>query len=302
MQAAMEFEPLPNRSVLTASQNMIRPKLNRPDLQLQTSLVSGSALVVEPLWTLLLSGRRLATMVEMPATTPPELSATLQSEPLRTLTLTERNLKGYDFSRAIDILETDSALAAEGMQLIEKTSHQGLKPTNALANQVARLKSRPFKTAQPPAPSSLSATCIAQPTTSNGSTDASNPGGTVAQAETQSMQPLPGPILAASRENSPVSPAMTTTLSAQELQALPVSGRHWQDFVLDSAPTSTTPAAGQGQISLQGASQQPAEIAVDGVSRQLAFGSTTKQTSRGKAPPGKGRWGKVETNRQEWRR
>jgi hypothetical protein len=37
-------------------------------------------------------------------------------------------------------------------------------------------------------------------------------------------------------------------MSAGELQALPVSGRRWQDFVLDNTPTSAIPAAGQGQI------------------------------------------------------
>ena len=44
-------------------------------------------------------------------------------------------------------------------------------------------------------------------------------------------------------------------MSAAELQALPVSGRRWQDFVLDNTPTSTTPAGGQGEISLRGAGQ-----------------------------------------------
>jgi hypothetical protein len=67
--------------------------------------------------------------------------------------------------------------------------------------------------------------------------------------------------------------ASTNTMSAAELQALPVNGRRWQDFVLDNTPTSTTPAGGQGRISLRGAGQE-AEIAVDGVGRGLAFGTT----------------------------
>lgn len=64
-------------------------------------------------------------------------------------------------------------------------------------------------------------------------------------------------------------------MSAAELQALPVSGRRWQDFVLDNTPTSTTPSGGQGEISLRGAGQ-PTEIAVDGVNRGLAFGRTNE--------------------------
>jgi hypothetical protein len=97
------------------------------------------------------------------------------------------------------------------------------------------------------------------------------------------------PIKAASEESGPAAPALSSKMSAAELQALPVSGRHWQDFVLDNTPTSTTPAGGQGEISLRGAGQ-PAEIAVEGMSRRPAFGSTndTGQGSQGRGPLGQG--------------
>jgi hypothetical protein len=97
------------------------------------------------------------------------------------------------------------------------------------------------------------------------------------------------PIKAASQESGPVAPVLSSKMSAAELQALPVNGRHWQDFVLDNTPTSTTPAGGQGEISLRGAGQ-PAEFAVDGVSRGLAFGPTNEpgQGSQGRGPLGQG--------------
>jgi hypothetical protein len=78
-------------------------------------------------------------------------------------------------------------------------------------------------------------------------------------------------------------------MSAAELQALPVSGRHWQDFVLDNTPTSKTPAGGQGEILLRGAGQ-PTAIAVDGMNLKLAFGPTneTGQGSQGRGPLGQG--------------
>jgi hypothetical protein len=78
-------------------------------------------------------------------------------------------------------------------------------------------------------------------------------------------------------------------MSAVELQALPVSGRRWQEFVLDNTPTSTTRAGGQGEISLRGAGQ-PAEITVDGISRGLAFGRTNEsgQGSQGRGALGQG--------------
>ena len=109
-----------------------------------------------------------------------------------------------------------------------------------------------------------------------------------AQTAVQHAQASPMPVRAASQESSPAAPASTTKMAAAELQALPVSGRRWQDFVLDNTPTSVTPAGGQAQISLRGAGLQPAEIAVDGVGMNLAFGPTngSGQGSSGQGPLG----------------
>jgi hypothetical protein len=110
-----------------------------------------------------------------------------------------------------------------------------------------------------------------------------------APEETQSAEASRRPVLAASQESGPAAPALTSTMSAAELQAQPVSGRRWQDFMLDNAPTSATPAGGQGEISLRGAGQ-PAEVTVDGVGRGLAFGQTGRsgQGSSGQGALGQG--------------
>ena len=75
--------------------------------------------------------------------------------------------------------------------------------------------------------------------------------------------------MAAAQRVDPVAPAVTTAVTGNQLQALPASGRRWQDFVLD------TPAAagGNAQVSLQGAGKEPAETTLDGASTRLAFGS-----------------------------
>jgi hypothetical protein len=116
------------------------------------------------------------------------------------------------------------------------------------------------------------------------------PATAVSAPAVQTAQPERRPILATLQQSGLVSPAVTTTMSAVELQALPVSGRRWQDFVLDNTPTSTTPAGGQARIALRGAGKQPAEIAVDGVGRGLAFGSTngSGQGSSGRRALGEG--------------
>jgi hypothetical protein len=107
------------------------------------------------------------------------------------------------------------------------------------------------------------------------------------QSLPNSVQPAP----VASPVIGRAAPALSNTISVAELQALPVSGRRWQDFLLDNTPTSTTPAGGQGEISLRGAGQ-PAEVAVDGVSRGLAFGRTNDsvQGSQGRGPLGQGEY------------
>jgi hypothetical protein len=102
--------------------------------------------------------------------------------------------------------------------------------------------------------------------------------------------PAGKPLPVEAQQNNPVSDAVTTTLSAHELQALPVSGRHWQDFVLDNTPGSVTPAGGQAQISLRGVGQ-PVEISVDGFGRGLAFGPTGGTNESGHGSSGRGELG-----------
>ena len=85
--------------------------------------------------------------------------------------------------------------------------------------------------------------------------------------------------VAASHGVDPVTPVVSTAVAAAQLQALPVTGRRWQDFVLD-APGASTPAGGATPTSLRGAAQTPVETSVDGSSTRLAFGA---QGSSGQA-------------------
>ncbi len=73
-------------------------------------------------------------------------------------------------------------------------------------------------------------------------------------------------------------PAVTGKVSAEQLQALPVSGRRWQDFVLD---TSQAPAGAAASGSMSGAGLQAAETTVDGASARSAFGSQNSAGQNG---------------------
>ena len=91
------------------------------------------------------------------------------------------------------------------------------------------------------------------------------------QAVLRIRPPLLTPILAAAQKPGPAAPAVSTTITAGEVQSLPASGRNWQQFLLDTPASSA--AAGSSQASLRGASQQASDVAVDGLSTRLAFGT-----------------------------
>ena len=78
-------------------------------------------------------------------------------------------------------------------------------------------------------------------------------------------------VATATQQLETAAPAVTTTLSGEELQALPSSGRHWQDFEIDTPASSA--AAGSAQTSLRGAGQDAADNVIDGATTRLAFGS-----------------------------
>jgi hypothetical protein len=107
---------------------------------------------------------------------------------------------------------------------------------------------------------------------------------------TPEVMPVASPVQSVSARSTPAAQSITSTLSEKELQALPIPGRRWQDFVQDNAPASVTPAGGQGPISIGGSGRQ-AEVAVDGVSRELGFGSTNNS---GQASGGRGGLGQSE--------
>jgi len=265
--------PLPREAILAAL-----CKRSLPGPEPEALPVTEAALAAEPLWTLPLSGRSL----ESPAPSTVEASARVgandsqvpESGPLGKLkagsaTQTAEKLvqavskgrivSGHDFSRAVNAAKSTRALAPAGCISPSLPDNRSFSAARASATS-ATVQALPLPTAP----------ATAAPQTA------------VQLAPTSSV-----PERKASQESSPATLASTTKMSAAELQALPVSGRRWQDFVLDNTPASTTPAAGQGQISLRGASE-PANVAVDGAGRGLAFGSTggSGQSSSGRGPLG----------------
>jgi hypothetical protein len=85
----------------------------------------------------------------------------------------------------------------------------------------------------------------------------------------------PSPAEAAAKSD-PGSAAVTTTMTAAEIESLPAGGRRWQEFLLDTPAASTTTDA--SQQSYRG-SQESAEITIDGANTRLAFGASGSRTA-----------------------
>jgi len=93
-----------------------------------------------------------------------------------------------------------------------------------------------------------------------------------------SLNPAPvDATIAAAQPPDPVTPAVATTISAAQLQALPASGRRWQEFLLDTPASGAS--ADESQASFR-ASQQSAGVAVDGANIGVAFGVFAGSGSR----------------------
>jgi hypothetical protein len=89
--------------------------------------------------------------------------------------------------------------------------------------------------------------------------------------------PALAPSEGAGQPPDPVTLVVTTTVTAAQLQALPASGRRWQEFLLDAPAASAS--ADSSQASFRG-SQESAEITIDGVNTRLAFGVAAGSGSR----------------------
>jgi hypothetical protein len=252
VQTALEFEPLPPSPILTASQSPNRPAFHLPHLEIATLPSSEVTLPAEPLSLLPLSARPPAgASGKRPPARPEQVAEELDPE------------GGGGFNPRIKPEESTRALAPEGRIL----------PIGP--------ESRPLSAPPQAGPKSQNSTQIA----AKDATSAPSAPTSVASNVSESRPALP-----ATHENSATLPEpATSATTASELQALPISGRHWQSFVLDNTPTSATPAAGAAETAVRGAGQPPG-IAVDGANRGLAFGSTggQGQGSQGRSALGQG--------------
>jgi len=272
VQAAMEFEQLlPPSTAFKASREVTTSKITEEPKTQSTA----PKLAASPVTNLTFASREIATGPT------PVLETLLATEPLMTL-----NVPGHVPLSSSKPSSTESVLANSAPSGSGAPSG---KPSVHLSGAVEQTLAR-LQPLMPAAPAVESGTAIRALASGRGAAMATAAARAALAAAAQIAQAQYASVLAASQENGPAAPAITAIVSAAELQALPVNGRHWQDFVLDNIPTSVTPEGGAGQISLMGAGQQPTEITVDGMSQGLAYGPTGEsgQGSSGRGALGQG--------------
>ena len=79
------------------------------------------------------------------------------------------------------------------------------------------------------------------------------------------------PAQSAEQQPDAASAVMTTTMTGEQLQSLPTSGRRWQQLFLDMP--AAAPSSAGAQLALRGAGDDPPDTTIDGSSTRLAFGS-----------------------------
>jgi hypothetical protein len=275
VQAAMEFEPMaadPNWTALVEAKllDAKQATLARAEIEMEAAPVGGGEWAANPTRTLSLAGRRVVDVFGgMPALATPLVNVSFPMQPSQTMAIAGRNLR--------DSTQSAVSETAEKQQIqdeLRKQSAAGPKGPDISTALTARLKPCPVTKPDFPAAcetagggwSAAAPVGLNQALAVGRGAALAEAGALAVQAALQQAQAERRPVLAASRANDPVSQAVTATVSAAELQALPVSGRRWQNFVLDNAATTATSAGGQGQISLRGVGQ-PTEIAIDGMGK-----------------------------------
>jgi hypothetical protein len=282
VQAAMEFELAPGRPIQLAVHDIatVTPEVNAP-------------VAVDTMEQLPLRGRRTADAArEMPPTVTAVVTEALAAETLWALPLTGR--LSQDSESPAGAPAGVGRIGAEPAPAPLRASSQNtaLRASAAKAQELAVVKAE-FASATvvsgglagsapgqgsagrgspgAGAPAAAGAASLGISWASQGGLATSETAPGAVQAAIEFNQPAPKRIQTASQRVDPVAPVVTTTVTAEQLQALPAQGRQWQNFVLDT-PTAATPAGGTSQPSLRGAGQEPAETTIDNASTRLVFG------------------------------
>ena len=241
VQSALEFAPA-DRGELLATLRAGRRQIIEPG----AAPTMEAGMDAEPLQGLRLLGRRISDVSGLsPEPTTAVLNAPLAALPLRTMEVAGRPAPA-DSRDSTGPLENPALEASNVLPRPAATSESTVRTAVTAARpNLERV--------------ALAATAKAAFTALRG-----------VQAESRlmiSMVRADGPM-----SRGTASP-LSTTLSGEQLQALPVSGRHWENFVLER-PASPAAADDEEQSPARGSGEKPEAVSVEGASSRMAFGGT----------------------------
>jgi hypothetical protein len=262
IQAAIRLEPVtPGLIEANASNHAAAPPVSAAAsfaTSAQASLASAARILPVP--------KQSSNADLPPATTNAQLSASIEVKPMRSLQVTVP--RQSDSTRRLPVA-VSSAIACQRPEPQSTIRGAGTAEHAEFEAQSVPTQLIPFA-AQPralPLPAKFAPTLAGITAVAIG-----------VQAVVRPARLFLTPALAAAQQTDPVAAAVTTTVTAAEMQALPVSGRRWQEFLLN-AP-SADPTGDSSLPSFRGVGQQSAEITVDGAGTNMAFGQAVGSGSQ----------------------
>ena len=194
------------------------------------------------------------------------VEASFHAEPLGGLTLSPRQFAGSD--QVTPPLESPvvlSVLSTEGPLPFPLTSRLAANPNHAMV--AAAVMPAPERL---PAPALRASVAVLAPFNDGWALEVVKGVSLTNTAAQMALSEARLRSLQASHQHvDPITPIVATTLTAEQIQSLPVAGRRWQNFVLDT-PASSGQATG---AAASGSGTNPPETTIDGISTRLAFGS-----------------------------
>jgi hypothetical protein len=280
MQAAVELE----------SSQSLASKGPVPQTTAQDAAITPDASGVSPTGSFLNLPERTA---EQPSAISPALEARLDLEPVRILPLSAARTP----ESALTVRPADTAVVPTPGEAAEKFSDSQSLPESAprgeievsLAPAVPTAAPASIRAAGPPDLASPLAVVSAKPAALRGvgmGFALAAVCGAQGTAQLQQAFPLRG--LTASRTIETESVGPLGSLSSEQLQALPLQGRHWENFVLETPDRR----GGQGDDTPeapQKSERAPGSVTIDGASTRLAFGGRGGGTMRSTSLIGPGR-------------
>ena len=289
VQAALSFEPVAPASLeATAPAQIAAPPMIAAHIPLNASVPLATHQTLAPSETTVVPATQPVPPRPGLSTATPQFIASIAGEPLSLLPLTVSSLPDVIRASAVPATSMPAPSSVSPQQSVRTqpqpaaavlVSHAAVAVPSALqqTRSQTHVFSLPPRAALETQSSSIElALAVAQPNVfplKSGfapALAATAVPPSLVQAAILTLPSVP-PTQAAAQAPDPLAPAVTTTVSASELQALPASGRRWQEFLLDTPAANTS--AGSSQASYRGY-QQSAEVTVDGAHIGLAFGAS----------------------------